>query len=447
MDHHGAKGRQDVHHHSIIGKKSMKFANNYNSIGYSNDGSEGTMRGPSLSGRPTSGNTSQHHHIGRYGRGGHASLFDNDSLFPIATKSTRSAASQLHNLSTRHASSRNPQVVHVAKSSRKLEEILSYDLEGEGADDERTPLVGSVRVGRNRRRPLPGSVRQMYSENRGHNCCGRITAFIALGSSLALLIAAMVVIVVMCSKQLVDVHAKDIRNLLVSEQEIMLDLHVHAINPNLIAIQISDLDVNIFARSKHVGMSALRPSDHPRIMTEGIHSTAQTIEATSQDLPPLIETPSDVIPHFDGGVDEGTDPIDDPTTDSPKMLLGQIYEFDSPLVFDPSPISHRSFGSVGEVRLAKPGNKTEDGGTDRWEHVLQYDFELIIRGVLKYSLPISSKVQKAKISASTIVHAGEAIDNAGNVRITEPMRPLEPGGNVSVKGAGQGVRLRMKARS
>lgn len=410
-DHYGAKVRQEGHH-SVVGKKSMKFSNNYSSIGYSNEGDDGTVRGPSQTGRPASGNTAHHHHIGRYGRGGHASLFDSDSPFPNATKSARSATGYVS-----PRSSKNPQAVHVTKSPRKIEGLMSYDLEGEGADDERTPLIGSVRSGRNRRRPLPGSVRHIYSEDRDHRCCGRVTAFTSLGSILAILIAAIVVVLIMCSKPLVDVRVKDIRNVLASEQEIMLDLHVHASNPNILAIQVSDLDINIFAKSRHVGTSSLWRAGHPKIPTRKPRSQSQTNEAARQSLP--LFDPSDIISHFDGGVDEGTDPIDDPATDSQTMLLGQIFEFDSPLIFDASPIRHHSLGSVGEVRLAKPGNRTEEGGSERWEHVLQYDFELIVRGVMKYSLPISSRLRKANIAGSVIVHPSDDISGSGSMRVSQ----------------------------
>lgn len=410
-DHYGAKGRQEGHH-SVVGKKSMKFSNNYSSIAYSTEGGDGTVRGPSQTGRPASGNTIHHHHIGRYGRGGHASLFDSDSPFPNATISARSATGHVS-----PRSSRNPQAVHVTKTPRKIEEPMSYDLEGEGADDERIPLIGSVRGNRNRRRPLPGSVRHMYSEDRDHRFCGRVPAFTILGSLLAILIAAIVVILIMCSKPLVDVHVKDIRNVLASEQEIMLDLHVHAINPNILDVQVSDLDVNIFAKSKHVGTSSLWRAGHPQIPTRRSWTWSQKNRIAPQDSSPLLD-PSDIISHLDGGVDEGTDPIEDPSIDSQTMLLGQIFEFDSPLIFDASPLRQLTLGSVGEVRLAKPGNRTEEGGSERWEHVLQYDFELIVRGVLKYSLPISSKLRKANIAGSIIVHPDDGVKKSNGMNMS-----------------------------
>ena len=428
LDYH--KGRQEGHH-SIVGKKSMKFSNNYNTMGFPNDG-EGTVRGPSQTGR---GNNS-HHHIGRSGRGGHTSLFDTDSPFPNAK---RSATGHPSNQSPRQS----PRSGHFSKINggpRKTEEITSYDLEGEGADDERTPLVGSMRTGRNRRRPLPGSVRQMYaSDEQSRSICGPIAGYTLLGSVLAVLIAAVVVILIMCTKPLIHVHIEDIRNVLASEQEIMLDLHVHAINPNLIAIQVSDLDVHIFAKSKHVGTSAGWREAHPDKPSSLLPPTlrSRSSQISAQDA--ILDDPDDIISHlFDGGVDEGTDPIDDPASDSQTMLLGQIFSFDSPLVFEPSPINRESKGSVGEVRLAKPGNITEEGGSKRWERVIQHDFQLIVRGVLRYSSPISQTTRSVRIGGSVNVHPSQE-DKAGNAKTSKPekQKGMPPGSNVIVKEPGQ----------
>ena len=441
IDHYGAKARQEGHH-SIVGKKSMKFANNYNSIGYAND-AEGTARGPHQSGRGTGNNTPHHHHIGRYGRGGHASILDSDSPFPNATKSARSATSHLGHVSPRYGSPRSPHVLHVTKSPRKAEEVLAYDLEGEGADDERAPLLNSIRTGRNRRRPLPGSVRQMYADDKGHRLCGRVTAFTILGCVLVLLVAAIVAICVLCSKPLIDVRIKDIRNVLASEAELMLDLHVHAINPNIISVQVSDLDVNIFAKSKHVGTGEFWRS-RPHYTRKHQQNSSNQMH-TSSRKPLAISAPPSSIVHQLDGVDEGTDPIDDPAADSQTMLLGQIFDFDSPLIFDPSPFRHRSLGSIGEVRLSKPGNSTEQGGSERWEHVLNYDFELIVRGVLKYSSPISSKVHSAKIAGRRLIHPGEESGD-GNNNITTILKPLQSRRHVSLGPPRTGVvRLKFSA--
>lgn len=432
IDPHGLKGRLD-RDHSIVGKKSMKFANNYNSITYADD-ADGTVRGPHQTAR--GGGSGHHHHIGKVGRGGHTSLFDSESPFPRVVKSPRSATSHFQQGSPKHGP-KTPYSLRMSGSSRKADELSSYDMEGEGADDERAPLIGSMRSGRNRRRPLPGSVRQMYSNGeRDHRLCGRVTALSSLASVLALLIAAIVIILVLCTKPLFEVYVKDIRNVLASESELMLDLRVRAINPNIIAIQVSDLDINLFAKSRHIAPAFASGHQHrskhllPLVNVVKADSTfSKSSNRKSHQYPSPLQTPEDLMDQLDG-IDEGTDPVDDdPASDSQTMLLGRILAFDSPLIFDPSPLHHRSLGSVGEVRLSRPGNRTEEGGSARWERVLQYDFELIVRGVVKYSLPISSRIRSASIGASVIVHPSED-DGEGNMRLSQPSHHQDPGSNV-----------------
>ena len=405
--------------HSVVGKKSMKFSNNYNSINYANDGGEGTVRGPHQSIRTAGSNTPHHHHIGRYGRGGHASIL-NDSPFPNATKSVRSGRNDLGQVSPRYGSPRSPHVLNVAKGSRKAEEVMSYDLEGEAADDERAPLIGSIRAGRNRRRPLPGSVRQMYAEDRGHRVCGRVTAFTILGSVLTILVAAIVAICILCAKPLFQVRTKGIEGVTASEAEIIFDLRMQAINPNIVSVQVSDLDINVFAKSKYVGTGEYW-RNHPHVIqNDDLANSDRT------DPSPSISTISDQTPntmHQSGGVDKGTDPIDDPTTDSQTMLLGRIFQFDSPLIFDPSPFQQKSLDSVGEVKLMKPGNATEEGGSQRWERILLHDFELIVRGVMKYSSPISSKVHSATINGTKLIKPSQDLDE----KVPHPGKGVEKG--------------------
>ena len=440
-DHYGVKGKLDGHH-SVVGKKSMKFASNYNSIGYGQDG-DGTVRGPSQNLRNASGN-SHHHHIGRYGRGGHASLFDSDSPFPNATKPSRSSTSHL-NMSPRNGSPRSPHLIHVTKSPRKAEE-LSYDLEGDGADDERAPLIGSMRTGRNRRRPIPGSMRPMYSEDSSHRLCSRVTAFTTLGSVLAILIAAIVAICILTSKSLVDVHINRIENVLASEQELMLDLHVHAVNPNIIAVQISDMDIDIFAKSKHSSSGELWRGGHPRISRRDTRSKPDPLQYPSERGDRYMD-PSDIISHLDG-VDEGNDPIydDDPASDSRLLKIGKILKFDSPLIFNPSPFQHRIFDSTGEIRLDAPGNGTQESGNQRWKNVIEYDFELIVRGVMKYTSPISSRVYSTRVAGRTVVHPSDGLDDQGNMRLSKPSWPYEPGSNVILGPPNSGIEVKVRLR-
>ncbi|MCJ1366168.1 hypothetical protein MMC16_005294 [Acarospora aff. strigata] len=448
-DQYGGRSRQSVAdgYQSMTGNKSMKFASSaaYHGSGVEGESLEHFGQGDAIgSGRGKGGSTPRHqhhhHHIGRYGRGGagHTSLFDTDSPFPQAARSLRTTAGSTTRPANRPSSPRNPHSLRLAGTSKKSNEVSTYDMDDEGADDERTPLFNSVRANRGRggRRPNSGSVLQVeYNDEKERGCCRRAAGWITLTVFALLLISAVVGGLLGFSKPLHDVYVKDIRNVLASEQEIMLDLHVHAVNSNLMSIQISDLDVNIFAKSKHVIANGPWKQGYDMPTSDQATRRRRRLMSTSSNAQPSPELTS-LDDHTADGVDEGNDPIEDPD-DSQTMLLGRIFEFDSPLIFEASPLRHRSLSSVGELRLAKPGNKTEEGGTERWEKVLQYPFELIVRGVLKYQLPLSSRVRTASIGASVIVHPDEGVDDMGNMRISRPYTPYPAGSNVVLHRAGR----------
>jgi hypothetical protein len=393
--------------HNVSGKRSMKFTSNtYNNL----DGEQGpsdSMRGNSRTSTP------RHHHIGRYGRPGHPSLFDQDSPFSQANKpsSPRASAGNMAKISRpnspRISSGKFP-------SSPRKGESYGYDLDDDAADDERTPLMGSIRINRSRghnRRPNSGSLRHVeYAESdprgcfSGWGCCAMVTIL------LMLLCTGIGTFVVALNRALLDVSITGIQNVLASEAELMLDLEISAVNPNLFIITVTDLDVNVFAESAYVGTTNEWRHNKSDTMSNGFRSqsTKGVIAVSSPWWWP------------DDGVDEGTDPIDDPTPGVQKLLLGRVLEFDSPLVFESSPLMRSSSSSTGEIRLAKPGNKTEEGGTQRWERVLQHPFDLIVRGVIKYQLPISSKTRSAKIGSRIKVLPDEPIETDPPTNSTQP---------------------------
>jgi hypothetical protein len=388
IDQHGARNKLNARDtsNSVATKKSMKFTNNaYNNNLDGETGNPGSTRSCVRNGS----STPRHHHIGRYGRGGHASLFDADSPFTQANKasSPRTSVANMGKLS-------RPNSPRTAggrlASGPKKSESYPYDLEGEAADDERTPLVGSVRVNRTRhtRRPFSHSSRLSdYRDQQERSCCSRYGACVIVTLLLLVLCVGAGTFVMALSKPLLDVSVRHIQNVLASEQELMLDLDVRATNPNLFAITVNDLDVNVFAKSGYAGTAAL---------WRGHQSQSSSLWTTKRKQ--LMGRRGSKY-HLTEGVDKGTDPIDDPEGDPQTMLLGEIFDFDSPLVFEPSPLRRRPTSSVGEVRLAKPGNKTEEGGSARWERVIQHPFELHVRGVIKYQLPINSKIISASIDS------------------------------------------------
>ncbi|KAI9846683.1 MAG: hypothetical protein M1837_003738 [Sclerophora amabilis] len=423
--------------HSITGKKSMKFTNNpYNSAFDGDAGAGAEMSTVARSGARGGGPNTHHHHIGHWGRSGrgtHMSLLDGDAPFPPG-KQLRSAQGNSSRLSSKPSSPRTPHHLRPGGvHGKKLGQINSYEIDVEGADDERTPLVGTANARNRHSGPGNGeSFRQLNFEHyRQRGWMGRF-----FGCLITLIVVILVVAITMgflfaTTKPLLGVHVNSIENVLASEQEIMLDLVVEAMNPNAISVTVSDMDVNVFAKSKHVGTDKFWRSQ-PR--KGEVHLRGHRRMSKAADEETESSSTYEVSDRYhDAGKDEGTDPIPDPEGDSQTMLLGRIFEFDSALNFDSSPIKRQISTSIGEVRLAHPGNKTEAGGSDRWEGVLEHPFELIIRGVLKYQLPLSSRARTASIGASVIVHPEDGVDQEGRMNIDRRRQHrYSPGSNMPI---------------
>jgi len=382
--------------HKNPGKKSsMKFANPYNNPGVDHDNldrGDGTIRG----GSARMGGGSHHHHIGRHGQGRGALnhlVLDSD---PSTAQSSRARGP-----SSRQASQPNSPRYHTFAStnghsnasnfgngSKSFGEFSSYDMDIENvADDERTPLI-PTRSPRHRTSRHRNSV-TIHVDRRTRHHAGvfrRFTGCLVMSIILLVVIFCFVGMIFATTKPLQNVEVRDIRNVVVSQEELILDLVVEAVNWNIVGVIVSDMDISLFAKSKHVGSDKWWRH----------HGSGS--QDDQEDWHPIDDPALDLENDFVvDGVDEGTDPIEgEPRT----MSLGRLFHFDSPLTFESSLFGGNVSTAVGEIRLLHPGNKTEAGGSDRWEEVLQYPFELIVRGTLKYQLPLSTQPQSASISHS-----------------------------------------------
>ncbi|KAK5725513.1 Vacuolar inheritance and morphology protein [Elasticomyces elasticus] len=411
----------DEQQRKVAGKRSMKFSNNPYHDHDSPDSKSGTVR------------SHQARHFGKFGRGGSQSMYDPDSPF---TQASKLRTGHMNTRQSRPNSPRSPQSVQQQQrpsglfSGRKTEQ--SFDFDGEGADDERTPLVGTVRTPRGgsarHRRIESGSARsidEFYSVRR-QSRFGRLGGCVLGMCVLAAVVLSAVAFLVMSNRPMYDVCIRRVQNVLASEQEIMLDLYVGAVNPNALSITVMDMDLNVFAKSSHVGSDLDAPAhDH---LALPLRKRRRNEEAAEKKSPVKAGDPNpwqDMSGHWhapSGGVDRGTDPDDnsDLEKDAQTMLLGHILHFDQALAFEGSPIKRHQHFSVGALRLMRPGNKTEIGGSEKWERTLQHPFELIVRGVLKYQLPVSMRLQSVSVSASIIVHPEDGVDASGNMRV-EPV--------------------------
>lgn len=395
----GLRSMMDSGSHSVAMKKSMKFANSFNPSGAemsTEDDGKGTARS-------NLGRGSAHHHFSRWGRNGgngHASLFDNESPFPNAAKSKFSS-----NPSRQGSRPTSPRVVNQARMSmsgnangKRTSPISSgYDLD-DAADDERTPLIPSTirsaRSSRIRRGGAPSS-RHVEHQRQNRSIFARFAGCMFVSFLILSVVAGLVAFMFATTQPLANVKVLALKNILASEQDVILDLQVVAQNPNLVAVTIDSMDMVIFAKSKYAGTDSEWWAQPPRKF-----SWRRGFKQRRDD--PINDPPVD----------------DDPNT-SPNLEIGHIYDFESPLIFEGSPFQRVSSISMGEMRILKPGNQTEPRGSERWGRVLQHEFDLIIRGTLKYTLPLSSKARSVGVEGRATVKPNAADQDPDNVHVID----------------------------
>lgn len=381
---------------TIPAKKGMKFVNTYASSG--NDGSLGDDDGRGT-GRSTAGSARgtgrHHHHPNRWGRNNgsnHTSLFDNESPFPNAAKSklTSNNSRQSSNPSSpRFSTGRG----WASSGKRQMTLPGSYDMDDTttGADDERTPLLlsggaRSIRSTRSRRNP---HVRNLEAQTyqRRPSFLNRFASCLVLTIMLLVVLSGALGFMFATSQPLTEIELIKIGNVLASEQELMMDITVKAHNPNVVVVMIDTADLEIFAKSPHAGTDS-EWWRHPSGDEFG------TLDDPKND-PPVVKLPGDDDPP--------------PEDTSPNMRLGNIVSFDSPLTYEGSFFQSGISTSTGSLRLSRPGNGT-DSGSERWERIIADEFTLIVKGVLKYSLPLSQRIRNVAISGKTVVKPNSAND-------------------------------------
>ncbi|KAI5859725.1 vacuolar segregation subunit 7-domain-containing protein [Durotheca rogersii] len=377
-------------------KKSMKFVNTYNTC----SGNEGPFgdddgRGSGQSNAGSARGTSRHHHYpGRWGRNNssnHLSLFSSESPFPNAARSKFSgnSARPPSNPPSPRFAGRN-----WSTQNKRQMALSGYDMDDTttGADDERAPLMpgGTVRSTRSARARRGGHSRNLEAQTyrQAPSLLNRFASCLVLTVMLLVVISGAIAFMFATSQPLTDIELVKIGNVLASEQELMMDITVRAHNPNVVVVMIDSADLEIFAKSPHAGTDSewwRRPKD-----------AFGTLDG-SRDDPPIVKLP--------GGGDAPPNPPSDDS--SPNMRLGNILAFDSPLTYEGSFFQSGISASTGSLRLSRPGNTTESG-SERWERIIADEFTLIVKGVLKYSLPLSQRIRNVAISGKTTVKPNSA---------------------------------------
>lgn len=393
--------------------RSMKFTNAYSSGDNEDvDRQDGTVRATNTS--RGSSNIHHHHHLGRQNRNttNHTSIIDDSNpTFPQLSRQrslTGMAGRQSHNS---RLAAQNLRVSNNSTLKKNGNGYTSYDLDDEQADDERTPLMGTLRSSRSGPR-TPRTQRSRHQDTyprHRRSIASRFAGCIVLIVMLILLACGAVGFLFAISKPLTDVEILEIQHVLASKQELMLDLVVEATNPNLLPISITDMDVNIFAKSKYIGSEKWWREHSGVPSSEHITKRRQGYQTAPLDMDEGLSE-ADAMGFFDND-DRSAPSPDGATVNEQTMLLGHVAHFDNPLSFDGSFWRQHAHYSTASLHLNKPGNQTELGGTERWERVLQHPFELIVRGVLKYQIPLGGSKHSASVSSSVAVSPEQGVDD------------------------------------
>ncbi len=420
----------------MLVKKSMKFssaANNGNTSegAFADDDGRGTARSTAGSAR---GTARHHHHFGRWGRNGagsgggngHPSLFAEHSPFNASLasgnpNSRQSSGPPSPRFGTRAAAAG-------ANGKRGAHLSMGYDLDDTttGADDETTPLiqsgtVRSARSGRGRRglHSLRSIEAQTYHRSPP-SVLNRFASCLVLTVMLLLVVSGAIGFMFATSQPLTGIQLVSMDHVVASQQELMLDLTIRAHNPNVVVVVVDSADIEVFAKSPH----AMTDSEWWRHTHPG-----------EVGPPP----PHKVDPDTDDTALKTTEAEPDPDPNAPEdtapnMRLGSITSFESALSFEGSFFHKGVSYSSGEVRLRNPGNGTY-GGQERWERIMEDEFQLVLKGVLRYTLPLSQRVRTASISGKTTVRPNAA--NDPGLRPNETVGGQEPLGPGKKKGKGE----------
>lgn len=168
------------------------------------------------------------------------------------------------------------------------------------------------------------------------------------------------------SRSLESVTLRNITNIVVSQEEIVMDILLEAGNPNILPVILGEtVNLDIFARSEHF-------DDVPK------RNSRRGFWWPPFDSPPKHPPPNNV-------------------TEGPSLLLGTVHSLEAPLSFPPNAFKRVNVTTQkGEVKLVSPGQNATDG-PEKWKKCILWNFELIIRGTMKYRAPIGGRERAASV--------------------------------------------------
>ena len=208
------------------------------------------------------------------------------------------------------------------------------------------------------------------------------------------------------SRNLENVVIRNLTNIVVSEEELVMDVLVSAGNPNILPVVMGEtINIDVFARSDQI-----TDKDGGKVVFR-ISSDALNFEDDDNEQEPPVQDSDDREENNERMTDPEPiflrrtrwppwhrDDPDDPTkppkniTEGTSLLLGTIHALEAPLSFPatsfrpgPSKTTQK-----GQMKLFGPAVNSTDG-IEKWRKVISAEFELIVRGTMKYRAPIGGR--------------------------------------------------------
>lgn len=192
----------------------------------------------------------------------------------------------------------------------------------------------------------PHNYQRRYRNSSHYEKLRRIVWF-CFAIVVILLVGFIMGFVLATTKPLREVNLARVFDILVSDEELVFDVAVEAINPGYLNVEVHSLDLDVFARSPYVKGKDLTIGSKRTYIYDGENSKRH-IDRFSQTQVHRLDEPSPPSSH--------------------AMLLGNIRHFEVPLVFGGGVFEHHPLRSIGQLKLVNPGlNATlpdDDDGND-----------------------------------------------------------------------------------
>lgn len=145
------------------------------------------------------------------------------------------------------------------------------------------------------------------------------------------------------NKELQDLRILLLDNIISSADELIFDMTTTAFNPGFFAIMISNVQLDVFAKSEVI------------LGTEA-------------------------------------------------MLLGSVDKLDAPLKFDGGFLNRHYSFSMTTLKILEPGDSQADKGNSLWRKLIKHDYQLVVKGTVKYKIPFFNNEKTIAVQKTTNVN-------------------------------------------